>query len=177
MPVAIVTGSQTCIPRALADSYEIEILPYGLELKNRSYRDGVDITPEEFYRYLPTVDGLAHTSATPPGVFLEAFERLSARAEGILVITIASGMSTIHHNAIIASTTFTGAPVRVLDSRTAAMAQGFVVIEAAKAAQARASLDECYLVAEEASHKVDLYAYISTFDYLKKSGRVTAVKA
>jgi DegV family protein with EDD domain len=177
MPVAIVTGSQTCIPKELVERYDIVVLPYSLNIDDRSYRDGIDISPEEFYRLLPNMDNLVHTSAVTPGVYMDAYENISPQADGILVITIASGMSTAYSNAVIAADTIKNVPVRVLDSRTAAMAQGFVAIEAAKAAKEGASLDQCYKVAQETAERVELFAYICTFEYLKKSGHVNAVKA
>lgn len=177
MPVAVVTGSQTCIPRELAEKYGIIVLPYSLNIDDRTYRDGIDITPDEFYRLLPTMDNMAHTSAVTPGVFLDTFEKISHQVDGILVITIASGMSTTYNNAVMSARTFNDVPVRVLDSRTAAIAQGFVAIEAAKAAREGASLDQCHQIAERAAERVELFAYISTFDYLKRSGHVNAVKA
>jgi DegV family protein with EDD domain len=177
MPVAIVTGSQTCIPKEVVERYDIVVLPYGLNIDNRTYRDGIDISPEEFYSLLPNMDNLVHTSAVTPGVFTDAYNRISSQVDGILVITIASGMSTAYNNALIATDGFENVPVRVLDSRTAAMAQGFVAIEAAKTAKDGGSLDQCYKVAEEAAERVELFAYICTFEYLKRSGHVNAVKA
>lgn len=177
MTVSVVTGSQTCLPGELADSYRIAILPYTLEMDDKQYRDGVDITPDEFYRRMPLLDGSAHTSAITPGTFIEAFDRLSGNTQGILVITISSQMSTVYSNACLAASSYEGVPVRVLDSGTAAIAQGFVTLEAAEAALKGASLDECYEVACNAAERVELYAYISTFEYLRRSGRVNTVKA
>jgi DegV family protein with EDD domain len=177
MTVAVVTGSQTCIPKEVAERYGIVILPYGLNIDDRTYRDGIDISPDEFYHLLPTMDNLVHTSAVTPGVFVDAYERIASQVDGILVITIAGGMSTTYNNALLAADSFQGAPLMVLDSRTAAMAQGFVAIEAAKAAREGASLEQCYRVAEKAAKRVELFAYIYTFEYLKKSGHINAVKA
>ena len=177
MPVAIVTGSQTCIPEEVVERYDIVVLPYSLNIDDRTYRDGIDISPEDFYRLLPNMDNLVHTSAVTPGVFMDAFKKVSPQVDGILVITIASGMSTAYNNALMAADAFEKVPIKVLDSRTAAMAQGFVAIEAAKAAKEGASLDQCYKIAEAAADRVELFAYICTFEYLKKSGHVNAVKA
>lgn len=175
--VAIVTDSQTCIPRQLAEELGITVLPYILNLDDHQYRDGVDITPEEFYRLLPTLSRSASTSAIPPGTFLEALEALAERSEGILVITIASTMSGTYNNALLAAESFVRKPVVVLDSRTAAMAQGLVVLEVAEAAAGGASLQECLEIACKKAEKAELYAYITTFEFLHKSGRVNAVTA
>ena len=177
MNVAVVTGSQTCLPRELVEELDITVLPYTLVLDGREYLDGVDMTPEEFYRLLPNLNGRYGTSSISPGLFLETFQKLSRRYRGILVITISSSMSGVYNNARLAAESFRDVPVMVLDSGTAALAQGLVVLRAAKAAKAGASLEECYRVAAEAASRVRLLAYISTFEYLRKSGRVKAVAA
>jgi DegV family protein with EDD domain len=178
MTVAIITGSQTCLPERVLREYEnITVLPYVLELDGKQFRDGIDITPEEFYSVLPSLDGFAHTSGVSPGSFLQAFEENSQRYDAILVITIASGISAVYNNALLAASSFDKVPVKVLDSGTAAMAQGLVVLKAAEASRQGADLESCFLVAKEAAEKVELLAYITTFEYLKKSGRVNAAKA
>lgn len=177
MPVVIVTGSQACIPRDVLESYDIVVLPYTLELDGRVYHDGIDISPEEFYRALPSLASPPRTSGIPPGVFLDTFDKISSRADGILVITIANAMSTVFNNAHLAMESFSKVPVRLLDSGTAAIAQGLVVLEAAKASREGATLDDCYEAAKRASRDVELYAYISTFEYLRQSGRVNGIKA
>jgi len=177
MPVVVVTESQTCIPVSVAQELGVVVIPYILHLDDHSYRDGVEITAEEFYRLLPSLKEPARTSSISPGIFLETFRGLSGRADGILVVTIASTMSATHANARLAADSFNDIPVEVFDSGTAAMAQGLVVMEAAAAARSGLSLRECLEVARHAAEKVELYAYISTLEYLKKSGRVNAVKA
>ncbi|MEJ5186984.1 MAG: DegV family protein [Candidatus Geothermincolales bacterium] len=177
MAVAVVTGSQTCIPKEMVNELGITILPYTLILDGKEYLDGVDISPEEFYRLLPSLNGEYGTSSISPGLFLETFRKLSSRFQGILVITISSSMSGEYNNARLAAEMFHDVPVMVLDSKTAALAQGLVALKAARAAKAGASLEECYRIASESASKVRLLAYIQTFEYLKKSGRVKAVAA
>ncbi len=177
MTVAVVTESQTCIPREMAEELGIVVLPYTIAMDGRVYRDGADIKPREFYDLLSALKEPARTSAVTPGQFLSAFEALSTRADGILVITIAASMSAAYNNAGIAAQSLRDIPVAILDSGTAAMAQGLVVLEAARAARRGASLEECRDTAARAAAKVELFAYISTFDFLRRSGRVTAPKA
>ncbi len=177
MPVALITGSQTCIPGELVRKYGITILPYLLELDGVTYRDGLDITPEEFYRLLPLLKQPPRTSSISPGIFAEAFSKLAASVDGILVVTISSNISGVYNNARLAAEGFTGVPIKVLDSGTAAIAQGLVVLEGAKLAQTGASLEECYHGSREAASKVELLAYLDTFEYLERSGRVNVPPA
>lgn len=177
MSVAVVTESQVCLSKAVVKDLDITVLPYTLVLGEKEYLDGIDITPDEFYRILPSLNGRYGTSSISPGLFLETFHRLSRTHQGILVITISSSMSGVYNNARLAAESFREVPVMVLDSGTAALAQGLVVLRAARAARSGASLEECYRAASEASSRVGLLAYITTFEYLRKSGRVKAVAA
>ncbi len=177
MAVAVVTDSQTCIPPAMAEDLGITVLPYNLVLDGKSYRDGVDITPQEFYELLPRLSHPATTSSISPGAFMQAFTDISRRADEILVVTISSTMSATYNNARLAAENFRGARVEVLDSRTAAMAQGLVVLEVARAARGGEPLDGCLRVGRELCASVELFAYISTFEFLRKSGRVNAIAA
>ncbi len=177
MGVAVITESQTCIPERMAEDLNITILPFTLQLDGQLYRDGVDITPQAFYRLLPRLSQPASTSAVSPGVFLEALQDLSAQWEEILIVTIASTMSATCNNARLAADSISGARVEVLDSGTAAMAQGLVVLEIARAARKGCSLEECLRLGRGFCASAELFAYISTFEFLRKSGRVNAVAA
>jgi DegV family protein with EDD domain len=86
-------------------------------------------------------------------------------------------MSATYNNARLAAETFHDARVEVLDSRTAAMAQGLVVLEVARAARHGEPLEECLRLGQELCASAELFAYISTFEFLRKSGRVKAITA
>lgn len=77
MAIRIVTESQTCLPPAIVDELGIIILPLTLQLDGRVYRNGIDISHEDFYRMLPTLESPARTSAISPGEFLETFQGLA----------------------------------------------------------------------------------------------------
>lgn len=177
MAVAVITDSQCCIPTHLAEELGITVLPFTLQMDGTLYRDGVDLTPQEFYELLPRLSQPATTSAVSPGAFLEALGELSREADGVLIVTISSTMSATYNNARLAAESFRDLRVEVLDSRTAAMAQGLAVLEVARAARRGASLEECLRQGRELCDSAELFAYISTFEYLRKSGRVNAVTA
>ncbi|MHB8780117.1 MAG: DegV family protein [Candidatus Geothermincolia bacterium] len=176
--VALITESQICLPQELVDEYGITILPFLLILEDREYRDGIDMTAREFYEMLPTLNGaVARTAPVSPGEYLKAFMVAARDHEGALVVTISDKMSASFQSALVAAEQFGQIPVRIVDSKTAAGAQGLVVLETARAIAAGAGLEEAFLVAQSARERVELYAYIDTFDYLKRSGRVKAVQA
>jgi fatty acid kinase fatty acid binding subunit len=172
--VAVVADSAANLPSALARELGIEIVPMYLKLGDQVYRDGTDLTPEDFYQRL-AVDGETATTSVPsPGDFMEAFQRTGARE--IVCITVASSMSSSAQQAAFAAEGFDG-NVEVVDSRTAAMAEGFVALEAARAAAAGGSFKEVTARALEVARRTRLLATVGTFAFLQRSGRVTKLQA
>jgi DegV family protein with EDD domain len=175
--IAIVTDSAACLPPELVREYGIEVVPFRLLWEGRQFRDGVDLTPTEFYRLLREARTLPTTSHPPPEDFAEAYARLSQSAEGIVSIHIPQEMSGTYGAALRAAEAANSVPVRVIDSRTAVMAQGFVVLEAARAAARGASLEEVVSRVEDMIPRVHLLAMVETLEYLRRSGRVNDVQA
>jgi DegV family protein with EDD domain len=172
--VAIVADSAANLPEDMARELGIEVVPMYLKFGDEVYRDGRDLTPADFYERLVR-DGVAATTSTPsPGDYLEAFER-TGRKE-IVCVTVASSMSSSNQQAHLAAERFEG-DVEVVDSTSAAMAEGFVALEAARAAARSDSLSEIVARAAEIARSARLYATVDSFEYLRKSGRVTKLQA
>jgi DegV family protein with EDD domain len=172
--VAIVADSAANLPDELARELDIGIVPMYLKFGDEVYRDGRDLTPADFYERLVR-DGVAASTSTPsPGDYLEAYERTGQQE--ILCVTVASSMSSSHQQASLAAERF-GGEVEVVDSKSAAMAEGVVAMEAARSAARGASLPEVAARAREVAGRVRLYATVDTFEFLRKSGRVTKLQA
>jgi DegV family protein with EDD domain len=145
-----------------------------LKFGDEVYRDGRDLRPSDFYERLVR-DGITASTSTPsPGDYLEAYERTGR--QDIVCVTVASSMSSSHQQASVAAERF-GGHVEVVDSKTAAMAEGFVAMEAARTAAGAAPLREVSARARDVAHRTRLYATVDTFEFLRKSGRVTKLQA
>jgi len=175
--IAIVTDSAACLPMELVQKYGIHIVPFGLIFGQRVYRDGVDITPNEFYHLLVKANDLPTTSQPSVGDFARVYERLSREAEAIISIHVPGELSGTLSSAQEAARLIPQTLIRVIDSRTAVTAQGFVVLEAARMAAARGDLDQVVARAEEMIPRVHLFATLETLEYLHRGGRVPAVAA
>ena len=173
--VAIVTDSVACLPPALVAEYGIELVPIELHFGDRAYRDGVDISPTEFYTLFRQARNLPTTSAALPGSFLEAYHRASRRAPSILCITLSAKLSGMFNSAQMAVERLDGAlpatTIRVLDSGTAAAAQGLVVLAAARAAASGEGLPGVMATAKSVMERVRLLVMLDTLHYLVKGGR------
>jgi len=174
--VAIVTDSTACLPQEVVHQYNVEVVPLRFAWQGKTYRDGIDITPEIIYRILPTAKELPTTSAPSPGDYLEALQKLGQKYRSILVITLSARLSTMSDSARVAREMVGGrlqdVAVEVLDCGSAAGAQGLVVLAAARVAGAGGNLAEVTQVARRVSAKVNLAAFLDTLHYLAKGGRV-----
>ena len=100
---AIVTDTCACIPHAVAENLQIEIVPCYLHRGAETLRDEVDITDGEFYRWLPTARQLPTGANPDPGDYLAAFERVAGRgSEAVVVLTMTSRGSGAYQSASVA---------------------------------------------------------------------------
>jgi len=174
--VAIVTDSTACIPKEQVENYGIEVVPVVFVFGDKSYLDGIDMSPAEFYARLRRAKKLPTTSGSLPGPYLEAYRKASRRASIILCITLPSKLSGMFNSAQLATEmakeTLPNVAIELLDCGTAAAAQGLVVLSAARAAALEKSLTEVVDVARSAMRRVNLLATLDTLKYLVKGGRV-----
>jgi len=181
MTVSIITDSTACMPPELAARYDIEIVPLHLIFAGRTFVDSLTADTGEFYELLRTSTDRPTTAAPSPGMFLHAFELASRRADSILCITVSRQFSAMYdsarHAVELAKAESPGLDVRLVDSRNAAMAQGFVVLEAARVAAAGGDIDAAIARVEEMASRVNLLAMLDTLSYLARGGRVPRVAA
>ncbi|MBI4729123.1 MAG: DegV family protein [Acidobacteria bacterium] len=176
MRVAVVSDSAANLPPELVGRYGIGLVPMYLKLGDRVYQDLVDLPRGTFYRKLVEEQVPVSTSGASIGDFREVFERTLVGADACVCVTVASFVSVTHASAISAAREF-GDRVRVVDSKSASMGEGFVALEAARAAESGEGVDAVARRAEEISARVQVVATINTFEYLRRSGRVHALLA
>jgi len=174
--VGIVTDTTSCIPRELAVELGIEVLPLFLIVGDATYQDGTSERSPEFYQALRRAARPATTAAPAPADYAEAYLRAAQEAEAVLCITVSRQFSAMYDAAIqgvaLARERQPDLHVHVLDSGAAAMAQGFVVLEAARAAAAGAGLEDVLKRAQAVMPRVQLLIVLDTLVYLARSGRV-----
>jgi len=175
-PATIVTDTTACIPKEQVEKYGIEVVPIELIFGDRVYRDGIDISPTEFYALLRQAKKLPTTSGSLPGPYLKAYHNASRGAAGILCITESSKFSGMFNSAKVAremaKNDLHNAVIEVLECTTAAGGMGLVALAAAKAAASGKSLAEVVGIARSMGQRVTLFAMLDTLDYLVKGGRV-----
>lgn len=170
--VAIVTDSTAYLPQSYVDEFGISVLPLTLHWDGASYRDGVDITPDEFYTRLAGSNTLPTTSQATVNDFTEVYRKLLDEGFSVLTLPISSGISGTYDSAIQARAQFGDAPIEVIDTRLVSMALSFQVLAAARAARDGASLEECKQVALKAYDHIGVYFVVDTLKYLHAGGRI-----
>jgi DegV family protein with EDD domain len=175
--VIVVTDSSATVPAELAERLDIRIVPIVLTLNGHSFRDGVEITPGNVYRWLRESRQPPTTSAPSVGDFLRAYTSAAHDASGIVSIHLSPKLSGTYNAARTASRLVEDVPIRVVNCNNVAVAQGFVTIEAARAAHDGADLDAVVARANEVAARVNLLATIGTLEYLHQGGRIGGAAA
>jgi DegV family protein with EDD domain len=178
MPVRVVTDSVSDISPSIAASLGITVVPLNIVIDGVTYRDGVDLTTDEFYRRLEH-EAISPTTSTPaPYVFAGVYDSLADESDGILVITIGRKLSATADSALKAIEAMKKkCLVAVIGSELAMMAEGLLVIAAAKAARNGVTLDELVEMTRRNISRVGIRIAFDTLEYLKRGGRIGKAQA
>ena len=166
--IAVVTDSVANIPQNLIDKYNIEVLPILLRYDYKFYREGIDITAEEVYKKVE--DGvLPGASQVTFGIFLDTYKRLLKNFESIISIHLTQKLSGTHSSAASAANIISPMKIKVFDSEAVLMAQGFQVLEAARAAKAGEKIEDILKKLNYIRNNTKEYIAIEKIKYLLKS--------
>ena len=178
MAVKVVTDSTSDLPADLADDLGITIVPASVYFGTRGYKDGVDITADQFFDKLMNGPDFPTTSQPSVGEFSDTYASVSDGADGIVSVHVSSKVSGTFNSAQQgAEHANVGCAVEVLDTLQASMGVGLVAIAAARAAQAGGSIEEVTAVAKSAIERCQCMALLDTLEYLQKGGRIGKAQA
>ncbi len=178
MTVRVVTDSVADLPPEVVEELGITVIPLIIRFGTEVYRDGIDLTADEFYAKLASSKLFPSTSVPTPATFAQAYDQLARETDEILVITLSSKFSFIYDVALQSVRLMERkCRVEVVDSEWATTAEGFIVMAAAKAAKAGASLDKVVRAARKTIPRVDFLAAFDTLEYLRRGGRIGKAQA
>jgi len=179
MPVRIITDSTADIPPQLAAELGIRVMPLYVHFGNQVYRDGVDLTAEDFYLKLVANKTLPTTSTVAPVEFAQVYDELSKETNEILAVTVSSKLSATYDVALQGRDLRQDKKCRVeiMDSKLFCMAMGLVVIGAAKRAREGANLDSVAEFAKGLYSRIHVRMAFDTLEYMRKGGRIGAAEA
>lgn len=178
MTVKIITDSVADLSPQIVAEMGISVVPLRVRFGDEVYRDGIDLTPDQFYGKLKTSKVFPNTSVPSPADFVQVYDKLSEETDEILAILVSARLSATYEVARQSVEMMKRkCRVELLDSETATTAEGFIVMTAAKAAKGGASLDEVIEVARQTVPRVDFRAAFDTLEYLRKGGRIGRAQA
>ena len=173
MAIKVVTDSVSDIPADIVEELGITVVPAYVRFGNDVYKDGVELTADQFFDRLLNGPVFPATSQPAIGDFSQTYESVASGADGIVSVHISSKVSgTVNSAQQGAGVADVGCPIEVVDTLQASMGSGLVAIEAAKAARAGGSLQEVSDAAKDAMSRCQCVCLLDTLEYLVKGGRV-----
>ena len=176
MTVYVVTDSTADIPREIIDRLGITVVPLTITFGSESFRDGLDLTADEFYGRLQTSKALPTTSQPPPALFHHAYEHLVSRGE-VVSVHLSHKFSGTIETARSAAREVAPEKISVVDSGLASMALGLCAMAAAEKAQSGGTRAECVAAAESVARRVKLLVTFETLEYVRRGGRIGRASA
>lgn len=173
----ILSADSTCdLTSELFEKYNISRLPLYITFGEESFRDGVEITPDELYQKVKETDTLPKTSAVSVGDFIEYFGKLLEEADQVIHFSISSALSCTFQNATLASAEFEGR-VFLVDTLNLSTGEALTVLHAAELLKADKTAEEIVADCESYAKRVDASFIVDKLEFLHKGGRCSALTA
>jgi DegV family protein with EDD domain len=175
--VVVVTDSTAYLPADLAARYDIRVVPLQVTIGERCADEGVDVTPADVRSALLDRGVGVTTSRPTPARFGQAYaDACASGASDVVAVTMSAALSATYESA---ETAALDAPcaVRCVDSRTTAMGLGFAVLAAARCAAGGGSAQAVARAASETALATRTLFYVDSLEYLRRGGRIGAVRA
>jgi DegV family protein with EDD domain len=175
--VAIVTDSTADLPPTHAAARSITVVPLTLNFEGKTFLDGVDIRPDEFYRRLPSATTHPTTSQPSPGQFAKVYSALLANHESVISIHISEKLSGTYASARQGADMTDAKRVRVVDSELVSMSLGLVTLAASAMASSGADAEAIEAKVIDMRRSVQTYFSVATLEFLRRGGRIGRASA
>lgn len=172
--VALVVDSTSYIPKDIREKLPITVVPQVVIWEGVSYEDDVTITTDQFYTRLRTAKVMPSTSQVSVVNMHKAFSTLLDQGYEVLGMFVSSKLSGTYQSAMLGRDQLTSGKekVQIVDTETTAMALGFQVLTAARAAQEGASMADCQALAAKSKEHTGVFLTVETLEFLHRGGRI-----
>jgi DegV family protein with EDD domain len=179
MAIRIVSDSACDLPQDVCDEFGITIVPLTIRFGDREYVDREELSTDGFWRELESSSVLPETAAPSVGAFEESFRRLRDEgADAVICINLSARLSATMQSAQVAAKALEDeCPIEVIDSRSASMGIGNLVLHAARRARDGAGVETIVREVEQRRDRQQLLATLDTLEYLRKGGRIGGAQA
>ena len=175
--IRIVSDSTCDLSQELIEKYEISIIPLCITLGEDTYLDGIDITPEEIYKWSDEHKSTPKTSAIPFDKIEETLKPMIASGEDIIFIGISEEMSSTCNRIRIFGEDENYDRIFVIDSKNLSTGIGLQVLRAAELRDAGKSAEEIVAEIEGSRDRVRASFVVDTTVFLARGGRCTAIES
>jgi DegV family protein with EDD domain len=177
MVVRVVTDSTADIPAEIIAELGIVVIPSYVVFGSETYRDGIELTKQQFYQKLAETNVIPTTAAPPPNLYEESYRQLARETDEIVSIHLAAKLSALYSSAAVAAKGVSEARIAVIDSEQVTMGYGWMVIAAAEAARRGESLKQIVSLVEGIKDRTWVLAVLDTLEFIYRGGRVNWVQA
>lgn len=171
--VLITRDSTSDLPAELVEKLGIKTIPLVINLGEKSYQDGVDITPDDIYKYHSEHGILPKTSAANVDDMINFFKKYVDEGYSIVHFNISSTMSSTYQNSCIAADEFED--VYVVDTANLSTGEGLIILKAVEFVNQGLSAKEVYEEVLKLIPNVDASFVIDSLEYLHKGGRCSTL--
>lgn len=171
--IVITSDSTTDLSPELRERYNIAILPLGVTLGEKTYFDGVDITPDDIYAHHTKYGELPKTAAANVSDCIDFFKKFVDEGKTVIHISLSSEMSSTYNNSRMAAEEFEN--IYVIDSKNLSTGGGLLVVAAAEMVKEGLEAEEIVNNLNDLVPRVDASFVIDNLEYLHKGGRCSAV--
>ena len=175
--IKIVTDSTAYLPEATVRQHDIRVVPLYVHFGEQAFKEGVDMSNEEFYARLKEAPTLPTTSQPSAGEFHEVFQELINDGNEVVALTISSKLSGTWNSAMAAKEMLPEAGISVIDSMSTSVGLRMMVDAAVEAAGAGATRQEIVEQIGGISKRMHILFVVDTLEYLAKGGRIGNAKA
>jgi DegV family protein with EDD domain len=175
--IKIVTDSTAYLPEDTVRQRDIRVVPLYIHFGEEAFKEGIDISDQEFYARLKEAPVLPTTSQPSAGEFHQVFEELTEAGHEIVTLTISSKLSGTWNSAMAAKEMLPEAGISVVDSLSTAVGLHLMVDAAFEAAAAGATRQEIVEKIEKIKQESHLWFVVDTLEYLAKGGRIGNARA
>lgn len=175
--IAVVTDSTSDIPKGLAKQYGISVVPLSVIHEGVVYRDGIDITPEQFYPMLEKADSLPTSSQPSPSQFMDVFKPLIESGKQVLSFHLSRALSSTVDSARLAAQQLAPDRIHVVDTCSISYGIAVQAIEAARLAMEGRAVPAILERIDRLKNRSDVLFSLNTLDYLHKGGRIGKVSS
>lgn len=173
MAIKIITDSAADYSMAEIEKRGITCIPMTINFGEEVYRDGIDITKEEFFEKMISAKELPKTSQPAPSAFVEVFEEAKKANDTVIVILISSELSGTIQSANLAKNIVDYDNIYIVDSKLATLGIRFLVDIAVAMRDKGAAVEDIIREVEKIKGRVCIYAGLDTLEYLYKGGRIS----